>query len=358
MDGSMKRVRLINQLVSKFSIYMVGLLLLATPVLYLIITNYYSEDLIDLAQAAHIPQSQLDLERDTIIGLGFQILAMILILALSIFLILRLLPAKVWRPFYESLDKIGRFKVEDGNVPTFGETQIQEFAELNGTLHRILSQSVRSYQVQKQFTENASHELQTPLAIVQGKLDLLLQDQDLKEEQAILMQDIYHEVSQMSKLNRNLLLLAKIENAQFKLSHRINLVAKLEELLPSLAVLVNGIDIQTEFANRQLTVYCNEVLLESLIRNLIVNAVRHNLPHGTIMISVQADTLTVANSSDGKPLDEGRLFQRFYKQTGEKGGNGLGLAIVKSICDYHHWPISYTHQDGFHRFVVRFPSEN
>jgi len=350
----MKKRSLINLLMSRFSFFMAIILLLSTPIFYLIITNYYAEDLISVVKIAHIPESQLDLEKDTVIGLLLQILSIVLILGISVFMIMRFIPVRLWSPFYETLHKINHFKVEDEKLPVFSDSEVKEFAELNATLSRILSQSVRSYQVQKQFTENASHELQTPLAIVQGKLDLLFQNQDLTKEQVTLIQDIYHEISQMSRLNRNLLLLAKIENAQYKLTNHVNIAGKLETLLPVLGLLSNGIKITTNFDNSQLTIDCNEVLLESMINNLIVNAVRHNQQDGEIIISIKENTLTIANASDEIPLDTSYLFERFYRSSIRQKGNGLGLAIVKSICDYHHWTITYFHEHGLHNFSVHF----
>jgi|WetSurMetagenome_2_1015567.scaffolds.fasta_scaffold05159_4 two-component system, OmpR family, sensor kinase len=350
----MKQKTLANLLMSRFTIFMVTILLMAAPLFYLIITHYYAEDLIRVQAMAHIPKPRLDFQLDTVVGLVIQILLMVMILGMSIFLIMRFVPVKLWRPFYDTLHKISHFKVEDGSVPEFETSNVKEFAELNTTLKRILSQNVQSYKVQKQFTENASHELQTPLAIVQSKLDLLLQDKNLTQEQATLMQDIYHEISRMSKLNRNLLLLAKIENAQYKLNKKVNIAEKIQSLIPSLELLADGIIIRLQIKNDQMTVNCNEVLLESLISNLVVNAVRHNYSDGEIIISLENSMLTVTNTSKERSLDSAHIFERFYRSSLTQKGNGLGLAIVKSICDYNHWTINYFYKKGLHNFSVRF----
>lgn len=350
----MKQKTLANLLMSRFTIFMVTILLMSAPLFYFIITHYYAEDLIRIQATAHIPNPHIDLKQDTVVGLVIQILSMVMILGASIFLIMRFVPVKLWRPFYDTLHKISHFKVEDGNVPDFTPSTIKEFTELNTTLKRILSQNVQSYKVQKQFTENASHELQTPLAIVQSKLDLLLQNKDLTEDQATLMQDIYHEINRMSKLNRNLLFLAKIENAQYKVNVNINIAEKLHSLIPSLEILANGINIRLSIKNDLLTVNCNEVLLESMISNLVVNAVRHNYHDGDIIISLEDLTLTVTNTSDEPPLDSTHIFERFYRSSVTQKGNGLGLAIVKSICDYNHWTVDYFYVNGLHNFSVHF----
>lgn len=348
----MKQRSLINLLLSRFSISLIIILILSTPLFYFIITRYYNEDLMEVAKVAHIPSSDLDLEKDTVIGLVLQILCMVLVVGMSIFWIMRQVPVKLWRPFYDTLDKIKRFKVETGEVPSFQSSKVKEFNQLNTTLSHILSQNVKSYKVQKQFTENASHELQTPLAIVQGKLDLLSQTQQLSEEQMKLIEDIYREIGRMSRLNRNLLLLAKIENSQYRLSSHLNVSQKLNAMLPSLELLADGLKVRCDIADQNLSVDCNEVLLESLIRNLIVNAVRHNRPHGEIEIRLADGKLVVSNTSDEPALDPHHIFERFHHSSPNQKGNGLGLSIGKSICDYHQWTINYDYLNGWHTFTV------
>lgn len=350
----MKQKTLANLLMSRFTIFLVTILLMSAPLFYFIITHYYAEDLIRIEASAHIHNPHVDLQQDTVVGLVIQILSMVLILGTTIFLIMRFVPVKLWKPFYDTLHKISHFKVEDGTVPDFTTSKVKEFTELNHTLERILSQNVHSYKVQKQFTENASHELQTPLAIVQSKLDLLLQNKDLTSEQAALMQDIYHEIVKMSKLNRNLLFLAKIENAQYNLNGKINIAEKLQSLIPSLELLANGVKICLCVDNKHLVVDCNEVLLESMISNLVANAVMHNYADGEIVIRLETSTLTVTNTSNEPPLDSAHIFERFYRSSVTQKGNGLGLAIVKSICDYNHWSVNYIYENGLHNFFICF----
>lgn len=350
----MEQKTLINQLMSKFAIYMAILLVISAPVFYMIVTNFYMEDLREAAAMAGIPIERFDLEEDTVIGLAIQVFAVVVILGINIFLIMRLIPTKLWKPFYDTLGKLGTFRVEDGRVPTFKPSSTKEFAILNDTLHRILSENVRSFQVQKQFTENASHELQTPLAIIQGKLDLLLQSPDLTERQAGLMQDIYHEVNHMSLLNRNLLLLARIENSQYRTANQVNVAQKVSDILPYLEPLTGDIDLKTHITDNKQEIPCNEVLLESMIYNLVVNAVRHNRQGGHITLTVDDYHLTVANTSDEGPLDAGHIFERFFRNGKSQRGNGLGLAIVKSICEYHQWTVRYEYCSGEHHFLVDF----
>ena len=134
----------------------------------------------------------------------------------------------------------------------------------------------------------------------------------------------------------------------------IDVCKKIEQLLPKLEAIADGLSIDTDFQDTALTVEANDVLMESMLNNLVVNAVRHNRAEGTIIISVSNGRLSIANPSDEPPLDADRVFSRFYRMKSSQKGNGLGLAIVKSICDYHHWTVSYEYRDGLHIFAVVF----
>lgn len=160
--------------------------------------------------------------------------------------------------------------------------------------------------------------------------------------------------SRLSRLNRNLLLLAKIDNGQFDRTERVQLQGLLDELLPCLDSLSASLHIQCELGPGPLYIQANRALLESMINNLMVNAVRHNRPDGVITISATAHTLTVFNTSDEPALDATHIFNRFYRPTQHEQGNGLGLAIVKAVCDYHGWTIGYHYDHGVHSFEVHF----
>lgn len=227
----MKERSLTSKLMRRFVLFMVVLTIMAIPVLYYITTAYYAEDLTDLVENYGIKNPDIDLEEDTLMGLFIQFMSIIVILFAAVLLVMRYVPQRLWAPFNDTLAKIKGFRVEKGNVPALKKSGTREFDELNATLEIIMSNSVNSYRVQKEFTENASHELQTPLAIVQGKLDNLLQDR-LTEHQARELQDIYMEIRHMSRLSRNLLLLSKIENNQYHNFVSINVCEKIRAVAP------------------------------------------------------------------------------------------------------------------------------
>ncbi len=345
---------LTRKLIKHLTIGLLVILVLATPILYFLTTYFYAEDLLEIVETYGIKNPDIDLSQDVMAGVFIQFFVILGASLAVILLIMQLVPKRLWKPFQKTLAQIKTFKVEKGALSLPQETGIREFSQLNTVLNDIMQNSVRSYQVQKEFTENASHELQTPLAILQNKLDNLLQDEHLTKHQAQEIVEMYQEVRHMSNLGRNLLMLSKIENRQFGHTDRINLCKKVKELLPRLETLVGNLTLTTRFTQTSLLIDCNKTLLESLINNLVVNAVRHNRQGGSILMEVAQNTFTVTNTSDEQSLDSAHIFSRFYRTKDCQKGNGLGLAIVKSICDYHKWQINYHYQNHTHTFKIRF----
>lgn len=352
----MKKKSLMYKSLTQFIICVVLLLLLATPLFYWLTKSFYAEDMIDIIEAVQQgkPVPALDLEEDILHGIMIQFALIVTVLGAAIVLMMRFISKRLWQPFDKALEAIECFKLENGVCPQLAESDIKEFTRLNVALERLMTDSLHSYQLQKEFTENASHELQTPLAVFQSKLDLLLQQPEITERQASIIQDLYQMNSRLSRLNRNLLLLAKMENNQFSRTESINVVAVIKELLPYLENLSEGLVLKKDFLVNSLSIKANRPLLESMINNLIVNAVRHNKSDGEITVALSDKQLMVSNTSDEEALDKELIFNRFYRPSEKVKGNGLGLAIVKAVCDYHGWKISYTYSDGKHEFTVIF----
>jgi len=217
MDGTMKKKSLMYKSLTQFIVCVAILLLLATPLFYWLTKSFYSEDMIDIIEAVQQgkPVPALDLEEDILHGIMIQFALIVTVLGVAIVLMMRFISGRLWQPFDKTLEVIEHFKLENGVCPQLAESDTKEFARLNTALQRLMTNSLNSYRLQKEFTENASHELQTPLAVFQSKLDLLLQQPELTERQADIIQDLYQMNNRLSRLNRNLLLLAKMENNQF-----------------------------------------------------------------------------------------------------------------------------------------------
>lgn len=355
----MKEKNLMRKSLTQFIVCVAILLVLATPVFYWLTTNYYAEDMGDLMEAMRMGKRipKLDFEQDVMKGIMIQFLLIATVLGIAIVLTLQFINRRLWKSFDSTLEAIENFRLEDQRLPALPDTDIKEFARLNKALANLMRSNIRSYQVQKEFTENASHELQTPLAVFQGKLDILLQQSDhITEQQATIIQDLYQMTGRLSRLNRNLLLLAKMENNQFSKRERVDVAQVVSDLLPYLDSLVGTLVIERDFRVEHLWVSANRSLLESLLSNLIVNAVRHNKQDGKITIMLTLCGFSVSNTSQEPALDAQLIFRRFYRPSEKTKGNGLGLAIAKAVCDYHSWEIAYRYSeaDKLHLFEVRF----
>lgn len=331
---------------------------LTAPLFYLLTKYFYAEDMIDIIESVEhgkgIPP--LDLERDIMAGMFLQFLIIFLAISLSLTVTMRFVTKRLWLPFDDTLRKAEDFNLAQGEMPVFKSTDIREFSHLNRSLERLMRKDRETYRIQKEFTENASHELQTPLAIIRSKLDLLMQE-DLTESQMHLVSDLYELTMRMGHLNRNLLLLAKIDNAQYAATEEVDIVALLSASQPLYDALQDRTSLRVDDrrSNTHTMVRANSILLECLLKNLIVNAIRHSASGSEVQVIVEDESLTVCNlSADGKELDRKTLFRRFRSGDVRQKGNGLGLAIVKAICDLHHWAVEYRFETGKHCFSVYF----
>ena len=266
----------------------------------------------------------------------------------------RVLLKRLWKPFYETLNTMKRFKLDKKQALEFTSNGVEEFAFMNETLEQATGQAQHDYLLLKEFTENASHEMQTPLAIIRSKLDLLIQE-NLSEKQSKNVQPVYEAIEKLSRLTQSLLFLAKIENNQFSETSSIDLKEKIEQKIQAFNELWQNQNIAVSTSIDTLHVNMNNELADTLLNNLFSNATRHNFPHGFIRVRLSGKQLTIANSGVQKKLDDQRLFSRFYKQSEGSAHNGLGLSIIKQICDVSGLTIHYLFNDQQHAFIVDWP---
>lgn len=355
MDGMRKRPgSLIRRTMSQFFLCTAAFFLLMTPVFYMLTKHFYAEDLIDVIQAMESGRGvpPLDLERDIMAGVMLQFVLTFAILSGAMYITVRFITRRLWLPFDDSLRKAEKFNLAQGDIPEFAGTDIVEFNRLNNSLSQLMQKSNATYRIQKEFTENASHELQTPLAVTRTKLDLLMQE-NLSPEQSRIVSELYQLNTRMGHLNRNLLLLAKIENAQYSEFVEIQPAEFIASLLPSYNALKGSCMVRIVADEKHpWTASANSILLECMVNNLVVNAIR-NTAVGEICIDIsQTGIISVSNPADGGPLDADSLFKRFTRGAYGSAGNGLGLAIVKAICDFHGWHVGYIHAGNCHQFIV------
>ncbi|MEA4885153.1 MAG: HAMP domain-containing sensor histidine kinase, partial [Bacteroides graminisolvens] len=225
---------------------------------------------------------------------------------------------------------------------------------LNEKLNGLMVDNITIYKQQKEFIENASHELQTPLAVFKSQLDILLQQPGLTQSNTEIIRSLYAVSARMTRLNKNLLFLARIDNAQLSNMEVVDFVKILHGQLLYLRELAEseGLTVHVETGN-SLNLKANKLLVESLINNMVVNAIRHNVKEGTINIKVDNSGLKVSNTGVPYALDPNKIFRRFSRSSEEKKGNGLGLAIVQQICIMHGWEVGYNYENNLHVFGVK-----
>lgn len=288
----------------------------------------------------------------------YGVIFIILLASLSIVYII--VSKRMWKPFYNTLQKMEQFNLALGKVPEFTYTDVKEFASLNEQLNKLIQENLKIYRQQKEFVENASHELQTPLSVFQSQIDMLLQQPDLTETETNIIQSLYSISSRMTRLNKNLLLLAKMDNEQFSQRVTVNFATILFQQLSPLKEMAesDGIELKVEVMH-PFIINANLILLESLINNLIVNAIRHNIKDGGVIHIILKDNIfSISNTGQSKPLNPDKIFRRFSRTTEEKKGNGLGLSIVRQICLLHKWEIRYEYIDNKHCFSVVFSNRS
>jgi signal transduction histidine kinase len=278
-------------------------------------------------------------------------LATILITILAFLLTNRILLRRLWQPFYDALHAMQHFKLGNTRDLHFPSTTTEEFAFMNDSLGMAARKAEEDYLLLKEFTENASHELQTPLSIIRSKLEMLIQDEDLSHRQSEIVRSAFAAIKKLSRLNQSLLLLTKIGNQQFNDLEEIPLDEKIENKLGQFRELwqTSGIEVSSRLSPA--IIRASPELIDILLNNLFSNASNHNIPHGVIAIALEPRQLTISNTGVSVPLDPRRMFTRFYKGEQHTGHNGLGLSIIKQICEVTTLRPSYQFSGNRHTFI-------
>ncbi len=302
-------------------------------------------------------ETNIEESDETVMAIALVTLTFFLLLLVGIFYLNRRLSRTIWEPFYQTPESLKSFNLSDGTEMHLSKTGILEFEELNAAINKLTTRSIAVYKLQKEFTENASHELQTPLAILKSKIDVLLQDETLSQEQVERIAGLNASLSRAIRLNKNLLLLSKIENQPLEdIRETILLSDLVDESLEFLydQIKAKGITVTKQYSGEVL-ISASTNLTEMVVLNLLLNAIKHNIEGGKLHVSLSASTLTISNSgADSLKVDA--LFKRFSSasRTTTGGGSGLGLAIVKEISQRYAWRVDYEFREGLHFFSIRF----
>jgi signal transduction histidine kinase len=296
-------------------------------------------------------------ETEDLIRLIFTItIGVILLLLLVLQMSNRLLLSRLWQPFYDIMKELRLFNIADTKEIARADTTIDEFKELNATVIDMAAKAQHDYKDLKIFTENASHELLTPIAVISSKLDSLIQTENFNEHQSKLLNDLYSAVSRLNRLNQSLLLLVKIENRLLHQQEMIDLRALAEGMIVQFEEIFHDKDLKVSYTLDNKEIFESRYLAEVLLSNLISNAIRHNHAGGEIKIRVTSENLVIENTGENAPLPGEQIFTRFHKTSGSEG-SGLGLTISKQICENFGFSLNYYFRNGYHTFVVDFNNQ-
>ena len=275
-------------------------------------------------------------------------------LLLCLLLINRWIARQIWQPFYDTLAKLKSYSLGRRTDLQLRHTPVVEFSELNEVVDKMTRKIQADFSTLKQFTENASHEIQTPLAIIKSKLEVMIQDESLTSEQMQNLQTIYQTTGRLSKLNQSLLLLTKIENDQFAHSERLNLKTLVAETLTLFEDFIKAKNLRVETQLTDCWVQMNAALARVLLSNLLGNAIKYNFHNGLLGVVLTDTELAVSNFGVAPTQPTEVFFERFNKANPHSESLGLGLAIVKEICEYAQFKISYEYDKGLHTLRVQF----
>jgi signal transduction histidine kinase len=287
---------------------------------------------------------------DLIKNILYLLLGLWITLSLTIFVAGKIVIVRANRPFYNLLDELKKFHLDNSQMIDFTPTNIKEYAQLNDSVREALKENINTFTGQKIFIENISHELQTPLAIVIAKLELLIERYRHNEDYAKEIADVLNILNRMKRLNSNLLLLSKIKNKQFPKISSVNLRNVLESIIDNFDDLIHYREITIEKSgDASPSIQMNEDLAYILFTNLMKNAVAHNQNGGKIVIRYASDSITIANSGNVTAID---VFERYRNASIDETSSGLGLSIVKSIAGLYGIDIDYRY-DELHVFILR-----
>lgn len=286
---------------------------------------------------------------------AFLFIVLLLLLIIGFFIITKIISKTIWKPFYVALQKIEKFEIDKDTDVKLIESSTEEFERLNNAIRSLIKKNILIYKSQKEFIENAAHELQTPIAVFKGKLETLLQRDDITEEQSEILEKLNDTTTRLNRLNKNLLLLSKIESKQYNIPEELNLKEVIEKQLDFFKeqALAKNIKVNT-YLYDNVILKTNAFLTEILVSNLFLNAINHNIKNGEINVKLNSDSLLFSNTGITSSLQTDKLFERFSKVNPSSKGNGLGLSIIKKIIENNGWTINYDFKNDIHSFEIRF----
>ncbi len=299
---------------------------------------------------------QSSVEREDIAATVAGLLAILFVLLFGVLVwVNRSVSRHVWQPFFQALDRMRQFRLADLTPLNLPDSSVAEFDELHRTLEELAEKVQRDFRTVKQFTENASHELQTPLAVIQNKIDALLQEETLSEAQVQQLDLIAQNVRRMARLNQTLLLLAKIENDQFAIRERLDLKPLLEKRLHWLEDFFLEKQLILQIDLTSVVININSVIAETLVTNLLTNAVKHTVINGQVKILLTINELTITNTANKPDASPEQLMERFARGNTRIEGLGLGLSMIQEICEKNRFLLKIYFENDHWTTSIYFP---
>ncbi len=278
---------------------------------------------------------------------------MVAFILLAGYIINRMVLKRLWQPFYSSMHTMANYQLQQPlHLPA---TTIEEFNLLNSTMNSMVARVEQDYQVLKEFTGNAAHEMQTPLAVISTNTESLMQDEAVLLHHHATISTIEEAAKRLSRLNQSLLLLTKIENRRFELDENVQWDVLVKQRLSELGRLATSQSLHITVHTVPVTTVFHQQLADILISNLLGNAIRYNMEGGSLNIELNEKELVIANTSPIPALDSTKIFNRFYRHPETKAeGNGLGLSIVHQLCNRAGYTLNYHYTGKEHVFTIRF----
>jgi hypothetical protein len=294
--------------------------------------------------------------KDILIAVVISYIFILLLVFILLFYLSKARNKRLWAPFFTNLEKMKEFSLSSTKPITLVDSPILEFSELKKELETITKKVATDYLNLKQYTENVSHELQTPLAVIKAKIETMINGNTLNKAQFDVLTSIQQDIYKLTQLNKRLSLLTKIENNQFEKIESISLSNIITELIQNFEEITTA-NIQHTIKT-ELNAKMDPYLAEVLCQNLLSNAIKYNTDGRIIKVIGEKNSMVISNQGSKELQHPSKLFTRFYKEATTNKATGLGLAIVKRICDLYNFKIQYSFEKGWHIFTITLPENN
>lgn len=291
---------------------------------------------------------------DLVENMLFLLVCLWLTLALLLFVVGKYVIEKSSKPFHSLLHNLQNFSLDNSKMIEIPKTNIAEFKALNSAVKALLEENIQAYSEQKTFIENASHELQTPIAVIINRIELMMNSDTITEQQIADLDIILTSLNRMKRLNSSLLLLSKIKNRQFVDNVSVNILDTIHDVYENFSDIIEHRNLIFEIENKSTPIISmNADLAHILISNLIKNAVSYNIANGRIIIQLTLNSLTISN--DGEPIaDNINIFNRYTSNKTSDSSTGLGLSIVSSIISVYKFNIKHSYTNEMHHITILF----